>query len=174
MLSIYAKIVYYIFSLLPFVLFGLCPVLYFYLGIFTLLFVIVIFIAEIVGLHYFFYWISHNIPETSISINSVEVNDESFLGSLLTYLIPLTSFFLDNKDNDLLMICSLVIIVCVIMCFLRNVIVSPFLVILRYHCYRISLHNGVDGCLLITKATIYSPKDISSAIQIFPYIFVGC
>ena len=173
MLSIYAKIFYYILSLLPFVLLGFCPVLYLKFGVFTLLLVIVIFIAEIVGLHILFNWISHNIPETSISINSVEVNDESFLGSLLSYLIPLTSFFLDNKGNDLLMICSLVIIVCAIMCFLRNVIVSPFLVILRYHCYKISVEKGVDGCLLITKDTIYSPKEISSAIQIFPYIFVG-
>ena len=173
MLSIYAKIFYYIFSLFPFVLLGFCPVLYFKFGFITLLIVILSFIFEIVGLHLFFNWIRSTIPETTISVNSVEVNDESFLGSLLSYLIPLTSFFLDNKDNNLLMICSLVIIVCAIMCFLRNVIVSPFLVILRYHCYKISVQNGVDGCLLITKDTVYSPKEISSAIKIFPYIFVG-
>lgn len=125
-------------------------------------------------LRFFFKWISNNIPDTSISINSIEVNDESFLRALLSYLIPLTSIFIDNKDSDyLILICSMVIIVCAIICFFRNVIVSPFLVILGYHCYKISVQNGVDGCLLITKDTIYSPKEITSAIQIFPYIFVG-
>lgn len=93
MLSNIAKAFYYIFSLAPLVILSICPLIYPKLGHLTLI-IVLLSILLVVAIYYgFIVFIKKSIAESTICVQSVEVNDESLLGTLLTYIIPLIGFF---------------------------------------------------------------------------------
>lgn len=173
-MSIIAKIFYYLLSVLPFILFGYYPFIYSYFGLaYLLILSVIVFGSEIFIFDIFFKLIYKKLNKITIRIESVSVNDESFIGTFLSYLIPLSVFFIEKmKNNNILLICTMVVSGCLILSVLRNVIISPFLLFFQYHCYKINIVNGVGGCVLITKRTITSPKDVLYVIQIFPYFYI--
>ena len=169
MLSNIAKAFYYIFSLAPLVILSICPLIYPKLGHLTLI-IVLLSILLVVAIYYgFIVFIKKSIAESTICVQSVEVNDESLLGTLLTYIIPLIGFFFSVPKLIFISVVGLMFLIT--MFYLRIVIVSPFIVLLGYHCYKISIKNGVSGCLYITRRNIRSSKEITHAIQVFPYVF---
>lgn len=171
MLSNIAKAFYYIFSLAPLVILSICPLIYPKLGHLTLI-IVLLSILLVVAIYYgFIVFIKKSIAESTICVQSVEVNDESLLGTLLTYIIPLIGFFFQCQNYNLIFISVVGLMFLITMFYLRIVIVSPFIVLLGYHCYKISIKNGVSGCLYITRRNIRSSKEITHAIQVFSYVF---
>ncbi|GEM_PF-5343706 len=167
------KLPYYIVLVVPFVLFSFLPAINGKCGALTCLYVFLfIVVADMALVKLFLKKARSKLPQEPVEFSEVEIADGEVITAVLTYLVPLLTFFLDKENFALQIVIGVILCANLLPCLLRSVIPSPFLLFVGYHCYKASIRNGVGGCLLITKKMIRNPKEVKSAIHIFAYVYL--
>lgn len=110
------------------------------------------------------------LPVLHIDVESVSANDEVVIAYLLTYLVPMIGVVW--SENQSLWIVLLILAVIILMKI--NVLsFNPILLLIGYHCYKVTLSTGVSDCEVISKQKrIRNRAQIKEILRIEEFLMI--
>lgn len=88
------------------------------------------------------------LPVLSVKIESISSNDDIVIVYLATYLFPLIDIVWSDKGAIWI---GLFIIAVIILMRINVLGFNPILLLIGYHCYKLTLSTGVSDCIMISK-----------------------
>lgn len=107
-----------------------------------------------------------------VDILDISPNDGIVIAYILTYLLPLTSFVLEESQWVWIVVACLAILV---LLKINTLSFSPILILAGYHCYKITLNTGVSECLIISKQKkIRNKNQIKYILRVNEFLLIDC
>lgn len=104
-----------------------------------------------------------NLPTLMITADSITQDDGVVIMYVITYLVPIVGVIW--KDNQIIwMLIGAVLILMLIK--INNLSFCPVLLLVGYHCFKISLSTGTECVLVSKRKGIRSNKQIGQVIRI--------
>lgn len=131
----------------------------------------------IIGITFFIYsfifiWLCFKkLPPIKANVTDVSPNDTWVVGYIIAYIVPFTSVVMSTINLWISLIVAVVALGVIIA--INNTSFNPVLMLAGFHCYKITLKNGISGCILLSKRKeIRNNDQIASILRVGNYLLI--
>ncbi|MGI6580982.1 MAG: hypothetical protein ACOX1M_01450 [Erysipelotrichaceae bacterium] len=139
---------------------------YYYIAICVMVILLLICLVFMVS----FSHLMKKISIIEIKVTRITPYDDWIIGYVISNVFPLVSLAINDLNMNVLFIVMLILISTIAIT--NYPIPNVFLLIRKYHFYRIETENGISDYLLISKRKIRKASDINQVKRIFEYLLL--